>query len=262
MNQTIFADAGVDRTLFDRDGCVVLPGFFTAKQVDRAALAARSLLSERSREAAAGGLRTERRTFWSQAESVEGPQLRSNELYLRSDDIRELALDGGLASVLEEMLGEPAVLFRSTYFPRGRARTIHIDSQDVALRRPQSLVGACVAFEDAHPDAGPVVYFPGSHKIPLYCFNDGTHHASPDEEADWFDYVDVQIRLRRLKERRFLAKKGDVLIWHANLVHGGSPIKDPSRTRSSLVCRYVSEADCQDRGLNVVRQGAGRWLHW
>lgn len=262
MNQTMLAESGVERSQFDRDGCIALQGLFTPKQIDRAALAARSLLSERSREAAGQGLRTDRRTFWSQAEDAEGGMFRGDELYLRSDDIRELALDGGLLSVLEEMLGEPAVLFRSTYFPRGRARTIHIDSQDIPVRHPPTLLGVWVAFEDVHPDAGPVVFFPGSHKIPLYCFNDGTHHAAPDEEADWFDYVDVQIRLRRLKERRFLAQKGDVLIWHANLVHGGSPIKDASRTRSSMVWRYFGETACRDRGLNLVQRGESRWLRW
>jgi phytanoyl-CoA hydroxylase len=262
MNQTALAESGADRSQFDREGFVALHGVFDPKRIDRAALAARSLLSERSRGAAGEGLGTERRTFWSQAESLEGHQARSEELYLRSDDIRGLALEGGLLGILEEMLGEPAVLFRSTYFPRGRARTIHIDAQDIPLRHPQALVGVWIAFEDVHPDSGPLVYYPGSHKIPLYCFNDGTHHAAPEEEADWFDYVDVQIRLRRLKEKRFLAKKGDVLIWHANLVHGGSPIKDPSRTRSSLVCRYFGEGDCRDRGFTLVQQGESRWLRW
>lgn len=262
MNQTMLAEARVDRSQFDRDGFVALQGLFSPKQIDRAALAARSLLSERSRGASGEGLPTERRTFWSQAEHLDGPQARSDELYLRSGDIRDLALEGGLLAVLEEMLGEAPVLFRSTYFPRGRARTIHIDSQDIPLRHPQTLLGVWIAFEDVHPDAGPLVYYPGSHKIPLYCFNDGTHHAAPEEEADWFDYVDVQIRLRRLKERRFIAKKGDVLVWHANLVHGGSPIKDSSRTRSSLVCRYFGETACRDRGLDLAQEGESRWLRW
>src|SRR5579859_6957166 len=166
MNQTMLAEAGVDRSQFDRDGCIALQGFFAPKQIDRAALAARSLLSERPREGVAPGLRTERRTFWSQAEDAGGPLSRADELYLRSGDIRELALESGLLSILEEFLGEPAVLFRSTYFPRGRARTIHIDAQDIPIRHPQALVGVWIAFEDVHPDAGPLVYFPGSHKIP------------------------------------------------------------------------------------------------
>jgi len=30
------------------------------------------------------------------------------------------------------------------------------------------LVGAWVAVEDIHPDSGPLVYYPGSHRLPYY----------------------------------------------------------------------------------------------
>jgi hypothetical protein len=36
-----------------------------------------------------------------------------------------------------------------------------------------------------------------------------------------------------------VAKKGDVLIWHADLMHGGAPIEDPKRTRKSLVAHFM-----------------------
>jgi ectoine hydroxylase-related dioxygenase (phytanoyl-CoA dioxygenase family) len=36
----------------------------------------------------------------------------------------------------------------------------------------------------------------------------------------------------------FHAKKGDVLIWHANLVHGGSQREDMVLTRRALVCHF------------------------
>jgi ectoine hydroxylase-related dioxygenase (phytanoyl-CoA dioxygenase family) len=33
----------------------------------------------------------------------------------------------------------------------------------------------------------------------------------------------------------FRGRKGDALIWHADLAHGGSPITDPALTRQSVV---------------------------
>ena len=47
-----------------------------------------------------------------------------------------------------------------------------------------------------------------------------------------------------LQKDRFLAKKGDVLIWSASLMHGGSPVESPIRTRKSLVTHYCP-ADLQ-----------------
>ncbi|HZZ20601.1 MAG TPA: phytanoyl-CoA dioxygenase family protein, partial [Opitutaceae bacterium] len=135
-----------------------------------------------------------------------------------------------------------------------------IDSLYMTPRTPHRLLAVWIAFEDVHPDAGPLSYFPGSHRIPLYTFNDGTHHAARGEIVDWFDYIDVQLRLRGLRERRFLARKGDVFIWHADLVHGGSPIVDEDRTRGSLVCHYFGESDCIGEGVDLVPASDAFWM--
>jgi ectoine hydroxylase-related dioxygenase (phytanoyl-CoA dioxygenase family) len=44
---------------------------------------------------------------------------------------------------------------------------------------------------------------------------------------------------RGLKTEKFMAKKGDVLIWHADLMHGGARIQDPRQTRKSLVAHFM-----------------------
>jgi hypothetical protein len=44
-----------------------------------------------------------------------------------------------------------------------------------------------------------------------------------------------------LKPEYFLAKRGDVLIWHANLLHGGSPRQNTLRTRKALVCHFFAK---------------------
>lgn len=42
----------------------------------------------------------------------------------------------------------------------------------------------------------------------------------------------------RLDPHYFHAKKGDVLIWHANLIHGGSLRRDFQLSRKALVCHF------------------------
>ena len=43
---------------------------------------------------------------------------------------------------------------------------------------------------------------------------------------------------RGLELESFLPKKGDALIWSADLAHGGAPITDPALSRRSFVCHY------------------------
>lgn len=44
---------------------------------------------------------------------------------------------------------------------------------------------------------------------------------------------------RGLETKTFMAKKGDVLIWHGDLMHGGAPIQDQSITRKSLIAHLM-----------------------
>jgi ectoine hydroxylase-related dioxygenase (phytanoyl-CoA dioxygenase family) len=260
INHISELEAGVSQSQFEREGFAALEGYFSPGQIDRASSAFRRLLSERSNEVVVDSLRSGQRTFWAQAADRATRHFKFNDLYLMSGEIRGLALDFGLTSILSDLLGDPPVLCNSLNFEKGSSQPIHIDSLYMTPRTPHSLIATWIALEDVHPDAGPLVYYPGSHKIPLYTFNDGTHHASREESADWFDYIDVQIRLRGLKEKTFMAKKGDVFIWHADLVHGGSPIADHGLTRSSLVCHYFGETDCIERGMEIVPMHAGYWM--
>jgi len=43
-----------------------------------------------------------------------------------------------------------------------------------------------------------------------------------------------------IKKNVFTAKKGDVLIWHANLFHGGEPHLNKTKTRKSMVLHYFA----------------------
>jgi phytanoyl-CoA hydroxylase len=260
LHQSSDVAVGAGLSPFEKHGFLSMEGYFHPAQIDRAAAAVRRTLAARPREVVVDSLRTGARTHWAHAAEPASRRFKFNDLYLMCDEIRDLALDPGLCAIIAEQLGEPAALCNSLNFEKGSSQPKHIDSLYMTPRTPHCLVAAWIAFEDVHPDSGPLVYYPGSHRIPLYTFNDGSHHASREEIVDWFDYIDVQLRLRGIRERKLLARKGDVFLWHADLVHGGSPIADEGRTRSSLVCHYFGENDCLERGMDLVRMNGGSWV--
>ena len=42
--------------------------------------------------------------------------------------------------------------------------------------------------------------------------------------GDYENYIEELVKKHKLKKEVFLAEKGDVSIWHANLLHGGERI--------------------------------------
>ena len=60
------------------------------------------------------------------------------------------------------------------------------------------------------------------------------------EYADYTNRIQEVVAENGLKKEVFYAKKGDLLIWHANLLHGGEPMEDKNSTRKSMVFHYYS----------------------
>jgi phytanoyl-CoA hydroxylase len=245
---------------FERDGYLALEGFFSGARIDAAAAAMRRLLEERPSDVVVDHCVTSVRSLWSEVAGGETRHFKFNDLYLVSDEIRGLALDPELTAIMTALLGQVPVLCNSLNFEKGSSQPKHIDSLFMTPQTPHKLIASWTAFEDAHPDSGPLSYWPGSHRIPLYTFRDGSHHATAAELSPWYEYIEAQIRERGLEERIFLAKKGDVFLWHSDLLHGGTPIRDPNRTRKSLVCHYYSEADCRRMGSEILPLNGGLWL--
>jgi hypothetical protein len=108
------------------------------------------------------------------------------------------------------------------------------------------MCGVWVAFEDTDDDNGPLFYYPGSHKWPSYQ-NEHLGVSYKDVAKgypEYHRYVELWNKLAELEgldKTVFRARRGQALIWTANLVHGGSVQKDLSRTRWSQVTHYFFE---------------------
>jgi len=57
---------------------------------------------------------------------------------------------------------------------------------------------------------------------------------------DFMKYLQEQIQKLNLRKEVFTPKRGDVLIWHGGVLHEGTRVNDPSRTRRSYVTHYTS----------------------
>lgn len=141
--------------------------------------------------------------------------------------------------------GEEVAAMQTLLFENGTQQSDHQDFAFVHSLRPACLMGAWVALEDARIDAGPLFYWDRSHReVPKYLFADGSVLAEGDgEHVRAFErYLGQTCRERGLEHLVFTPRKGDVLIWHSALVHGGMPRKDPALTRKSMVSHYTTQA--------------------
>jgi hypothetical protein len=152
-----------------------------------------------------------------------------------------------LQPLISALLGHETSLFQSINFLTGSEQRTHSDSIHMSTFPLGGMAAAWVALEDITPDNGPLHYYPGSHKLPYYLnadyANEGSTWLTGDKEYTEYEaYIARRIAEAGIEKQIFLARKGDVFIWHANLMHGGEPHRDKALTRKSMVFHYFSRA--------------------
>lgn len=155
-----------------------------------------------------------------------------------------------ISTILNFLMDKKVSLFQSINFLTGSQQRTHSDSIHMTTFPYGNLIAVWIALEDINSNSGPLHYYPGSHKLPYIMNKDyenlGSKFKLGDKKYnDYEDKIDDVIQKNKLKKKVFLAKKGDILIWHANLLHGGEKSLHPNNSRKSMVLHYyTNDAIC------------------
>lgn len=163
-----------------------------------------------------------------------------------SEIIRNIASDKNLLEFLSVLLDGKAKLFQSINFINGSQQKTHSDSIHMTTFPLGGLLGVWIALEDVDENNGALHYIPGSHKLPYFLNSDYDNEGTAlkigkKSYKAYEEFLENKVRELGLKKEIFRAKKGDMLIWHANILHGGEPHTDKNRTRKSLVYHFFDE---------------------
>ena len=183
-----------------------------------------------------------------------GRHSRVQDGYRRFPAIRELAVHPPVLELLAELYGRRPVPFQTLNFPVGTQQGSHADTIFFDSRPAGMMCGLWIALEDIDAGAGPLHYYPGSHRRDVVTPDmiDATHGGDlyarfRDETADF-------------PKRTALLERGQAILWSANLLHGGEAISRPGATRLSQVthyyfegCAYTAPIDRDADGESLVR---------
>jgi hypothetical protein len=209
-------------------GFMVLKGFYRPEEADRAVAEIDRLLNEHKTDFNYSGRKV-------------------MDAYRFSD-----ILDNGffknqqMLHLLNFVMGKNVIPFQTINFRVGSEQRAHSDHIHMTTEPLGYLIATWTALEDCHEGNGPLFYYPGSHRLPYITCQDyesGNTAWTIGGESNrrYEDRIEKLIQEKGLRKEHFYAKKGDVLIWHANLLHGGSAISQPGATRKSMVCHYFCE---------------------
>jgi len=179
-------------------------------------------------------------------EYTESP--RPFHMWKKSKYVKELALNSKIMNTLDFLYNRKCFPFSTINFLKGTEQPLHSDTIHFHSIPQLWMVGCWVALEDMDETNGTLRVVPGSHKWGTYDYSD-LNFEDTDELEDGYklnyrkyeNFVRSMIKTKNAKEKPISVKKGQALIWAANLLHGGVEITDPSRTRKSQAIHYFFE---------------------
>jgi phytanoyl-CoA hydroxylase len=177
------------------------------------------------------------------AAGLDTERARVVDVYVHYESARRALFSPAIVEFLSAVFDDRILLFQSLTFERGSQQPLHQDTAFVVVDSPLELAASWIALEDIHPGSGELTYLEGSHRLPEYLFSGRYKHWNPkrdgqDQHDEWERLMHENAQRLGLERRTFLPRKGDVLIWAADLAHGGSEVADLSLTRRSLVGHY------------------------
>ena len=171
---------------------------------------------------------------------------RVQDFWKVSTPSKDLACFGPLLDILEMLYDRKPIPFQTLNFSVGSQQRAHSDTIHFSSLPAKYMCGVWVALEDINEENGPVFYYPGSQRLPEYDFSHirtSAKKTSYDNYKEYEDFIGKIVEVHSLQKKTFTAKKGDLLIWSSNIIHGGSPVLKEGATRWSQVTHYFFE-DC------------------
>lgn len=181
--------------------------------------------------------------------------------------VQRIAAEKEILDCLSVLYGRDPFPFQTLNFPYGSAQHIHTDDTHFSCIPKGYMCGVWVALEDVHQDSGPLVYFPKSHRSKYISAKTLNISSELIENAKYpqkyfEDYWKKLVIQKNYKKEVFLAKKGQVFIWHANLIHGGSEIINKDLTRWSQVTHYYFKNCAYTTPLYDSQNPINKSLKW
>jgi len=234
-------------TFWMNNGYVILEKALTQEQADKAAL-------DLDRAYAGGfpGLKFEchavARDHIEWQPEINPHPAKSLDIHHFSPAVRDLMFADAISEFLGLIFESKAFASQTLGFLRGSAQEGHQDSAYVPYTIPRQFADTWSALEDVTIGAGELFYYPGSHRFEDFIYKDhfkSVHEAqrttgeqpARDQIERHVHSLEERAVQRGIPKTPFAAKQGDVLVWHADLVHGGNPVSRDT-TRKSIVTHY------------------------
>ena len=172
--------------------------------------------------------------------------LRLFEAWKWNQSVLDIVKNKKILDILNLLYRRKPLPFQTINFVGGAEQPLHSDTIHFSSIPQRWLGVSWVALEDMDEENGTLMYEPKSHKLPIYEFPDinvevPKYGEQYEAYGEYEEFLRQLVVSKKLEVKTFTAKKGQALIWSANLLHGSIPIVNTGRSRYSQATHYYFE---------------------
>jgi ectoine hydroxylase-related dioxygenase (phytanoyl-CoA dioxygenase family) len=218
-------------TRFEEDGYVVLKLEGIDDLIDEINADVENLL-------ASGEYRTNSKIY----SYNESPRIVESWKYSHAS--HKLAFNSQVMDFLSNFFTAEPLPFSTINFLRSTEQPLHSDYIHFGTIPHLRLAASWVALEDIDPKSGPLQIVVGSHNKDIVCFSDISPRVArslgdvKENYTLYEDYIRSMIKATDLEVVSPVLKKGEAIIWNANLLHGSPSCENNQLSRRSQVTHY------------------------
>jgi len=167
--------------------------------------------------------------------------------HIHVDSLLRIATHQSIRKTIKYLIGEEMGVHLCLTGWRSTERNWHQDGYLNPDENRDHYIATWVALDDIDADSGPFEFIPGSHKLPRITMENTINKLPPEERNEFWPkhserfltpLFETLRSTHNLESKRFLAKKGDVLFWHARLMHRGSAPNNTEIDRKTAILHY------------------------
>lgn len=198
-----------------------------------------------------------------QQENLKNGSNRLQDLWEVVPEVCEIATNIFTLNLLQSLFEDHPRPFQTLNFPVGTQQAVHSDALHFNSKPFGKMCGVWIALENIEYNSGPLFYYPKSHLLPELSEEILGFTPISENYLKVIEYWEQQIEINQYRRKLALLKKGEGIIWHGNLLHGGMPRNDLAVSRHSQVTHYYfgnARPWRQMSSLNDIQYFEPNWI--
>ncbi len=152
------------------------------------------------------------------------------------NSVKKIIISDSISEKLSILTGgfDKFVVWQNMLFDKSTGTVDHADTWYLDTNPKGLIFASWIALEDIHKDAGRFFVIPKSNKFKL---KQNSYETIPNH-YEYANFINEYVKINKLKRFARSLKKGDVLFWHPNTIHGSFSQVNSRKSRKSITCHY------------------------